>query len=192
MTIPESWKGRQGALVAAGIAGAGALLIVLLLGFVIFGGQSADTQEAVHQLAIYRAEMAMRPQLEAQLKALKLQAAATPGLIANDNPQLAQAQLQDEVKAIVVANQGEVRMAQVVPASTVDGFQVIAVQYDLMVPMARLRDLTYAIETHTPYLFIDGADIVSTQDLQSGDPQTANPMLEVRWTVHGYRWSGAK
>jgi hypothetical protein len=192
MTIPESWKGRHGALIAASIAGGAVLLIAALLGFVVFGGQSADTDESVHQLAFYRAEAAMRPQLEAQLKTLKLQAAATPGLIGNDNPSLAQAQLQDEVKAIVTANLGEVRTAQIVPASTVDGFQVIAIQYDLMVPMAKLRDLTYAVETHTPYLFIDEADITSTQDFQSGDPQTANPMIEVRWTVHGYRWSGAK
>jgi general secretion pathway protein M len=192
MTIPPSWKTRQGALVAAGIASAALLLIVVLLGLVIFGGQSQDTADEVHELAVYRAQVALRPQLEEQLKALKLQAAATPGLIGNDNAALAQAQLQDEVKAIVVANQGEVRTAQVVPASTVDGFQVIAIQYDLMIPMARLRDLTYAIESHTPYLFIDEADIVSNQDFQSGDPQTANPMMELRWTIHAYRWSGAK
>jgi hypothetical protein len=192
MTFPQSWKTRRGALVAACSAGAVVLLIVVLLGLVIFGGQSQDTADEVHALAVYRAQIALRPQLEEQLKALKLQAAATPGLIGSDNASLAQAQLQDEVKAIVIANQGEVRTAQVVPASTVDGFQVIAIQYDLMIPMAHLRDLTYAIESHTPYLFIDEADIVSNQDFQSGDPQAANPMMELRWTVHAYRWSGAK
>jgi len=58
--------------------------------------------------------------------------------------------------------------------------------------MAKLRDLIYAIETHTPYLFVDDADIVAQQDWQTGDPQPTNPQLEVRWTIRGYRWSGAK
>ncbi len=192
MIVPETLRGRRGALIAAGVAGALALLILVGLGVLIFGGQSADTEEAVHQLALYRAEVALRPELETQLKILQQRAAATPGLIANDNPSLAQAELQDEVKALVVANQGEVRTAQIVPASTIDGFQVIAVQYDLMLPMSRLRDLTYAIETHTPYLFIDEADITTMQDYQSGDPQAANPTIDVRWTIHAYRWGGGK
>jgi len=190
MTVPASWKTRKGAMVAAGILGGLAAVILALLGYFIFGGQSADTDEAVHQLAFYRAEAALKPQLESQLQNLKQQAASTPGLIGNDSAALAQAQLQDEVKALVTQNGGEVRTAQIVPVSAVNGFQMIAIQYDIMVPMAKLRDLTYAIETHTPYLFIDEADIVSTQDYQSGDPASANPMLEVRWTVHGYRWGG--
>jgi hypothetical protein len=192
MIVSERYRGRHGALVAASVAGAVLLLLIAGLGFLIFGGQSADTDEAVHQLAVYRAEAALKPQLEAQLQTVRERAAQTPGLIAGESPELAQSQLQDEVKAIVTANQGEVRTAQVIPASTVDGFQVIAVQYDLMIPMSRLRDLTYALETHTPYLFIDEADITSQQDWQSGDPQLANPMIELRWTIHGYRWGGAK
>jgi general secretion pathway protein M len=192
MIVPEQYRGRRGALIAAAVAGTMLLLLIAGLGFLIFGGQSADTEEAVHQLAIYRAEAALKPQLEAQLKAVRERAAQTSGLIAGESPELAQSQLQDEVKAIVTANQGEVRTAQIVPASTVDGFQVIAVQYDLTIPMSRLRDLTYALETHTPYLFIDEADITSPQDWQSGDPQIANPMIELRWTIHGYRWGGAK
>ncbi|HEY1630513.1 MAG TPA: type II secretion system protein GspM [Rhizomicrobium sp.] len=190
MTTPQSWKTRQGALVAAGVIGGLALAVLVLLGFLIFGGQSADTDAAVRQLAFYRAEVALKPQLEAQLANLKQQAAATPGLIGNESAALAQAQLQDEVKALVIQNGGEVRTAQIVPVSTTNGFQVIAIQYDIMAPMAKLRDLVHAIESHTPYLFIDEADIVSTQDYQSGDPASANPTLELRWTVHGYRWGG--
>jgi hypothetical protein len=190
MSVPQHWRGRQGALIAAGAAAFLALVLIAALGVLIFGGQSDATDEATRQLATYRAEVAERPELEAQLRALQAQAASTPGLIVSDSAALAQSQLQDDVKAIVTASQGEVRTAQVVPVSSVDGFQLIAVQYDLMVPMARLRDLTYALETHSPYLFLDEADIVATQDWQSGDPQIANPMLEVRWTVHGYRWGG--
>jgi general secretion pathway protein M len=192
IAVSPTMRGRTGALTAAAIAVVVALAILAGLAIAIFGGQSADTDDAVHQLAVYRAQVALRPQLEAQLKALKQRAAATPGLIASDSPALAQAQLQDAVKTIVTANQGEVRTAQIVPASTNNGFETIAIQYDIMLPMAKLRDLTYALETSTPYLFIDDADITSTQDWQSGDPQNANPMVEVRWTIHAFRWSGAK
>ncbi|HEY2069684.1 MAG TPA: type II secretion system protein GspM [Rhizomicrobium sp.] len=192
MTVPRNWRGRKAALIAASLAGLVVLLIIAALGVLIFGGQSEATEDAVHQLAVYRATVAMRPELEQQLTAARTRAAATPGLIVSDSPALAQAQVQDEVKAMVVANQGEVRTAQVVPVSTVNGFQLIAIQYDITLPMARLRDLAYAIETHTPYLFLDETDIQALQDWQSGDPQTTNPMLEVRWTVHAYRWSGGK
>jgi hypothetical protein len=190
--VPEHLRGRRGALIAAGSAGALVLLLLVGLGILVFGGQSADTEEATQQLAVYRAEAATQPQLEAQLKEVRERAAQVQGLMASDSAALAQAQLQDEVKAIVTANQGEVRTANPVPISTTDGFQVIAIQYDLMVPMAKLSDLAYAIETHTPYLFIDEADITSQQDFQSGDPQTANPMIEIRLTLHGYRLGGTK
>ena len=192
IAIPQSVRGRSGALAAAGIAIAVTALLIAGLIVLVFGGQSAATTDSVHQLAVYRAEVALRPELEAALKQARLKASATPGLIASDSVALAQAQLQDEVKSIVTDNQGEVRTAQIVPATNVDGFQVIAIQYDLAVPMAKLRDLIYAIETRTPYLFVDDADIIAQQDLQSGDPQPINPMLDVRWTIRGYRWSGAK
>jgi general secretion pathway protein M len=192
IAVPQSVRGRTGALVAAGIAALFVLVLIAGLIALAFGGQSEQTTDAVHQLAVYRAEIAMRPELEAALEDLRAKAAATPGLIASDSIALAQAQLQDEVKSIVTDNQGEVRTAQIVPATSVDGFQVIAIQYDLAVPMAKLRDLTYAIETRTPYLFVDDADVTAQQDWQSGDPQPTNPMLDVRWTIRGYRWSGAK
>jgi hypothetical protein len=192
IAILRRFEGRTGALVAAGTAAVLAVVLVAGLIVLVFGGQSEETTDAVHQLAVYRAEVAMRPELEAALRDLRLKAAATPGLITSDSVALAQAQLQDEVKEIVTDNQGEVRTAQIVPATTVDGFQVIAIQYDLGVPMAKLRDLIYAIETRTPYLFVDDADITAQQDWQSGDPQPANPLLEVRWTIRGYRWSAAK
>ncbi|MGH6871417.1 MAG: type II secretion system protein GspM [Rhizomicrobium sp.] len=190
--IPQSLHGRRGALIAGAAAAAVSVLLLAGIGYLVFGGQSAATEEATRQLAIYRAESAMRPQLEAQLKQVQAQASQVQGLIASDSAALAQAQLQDDVKAIVTANQGEVRTAQIVPASMEDGFEIIAIQYDLMIPMSKLADLTYAIETHTPYLFIGEADITSQQDFQSGDPQIANPMVEVRWTIHGYRWGGGK
>jgi general secretion pathway protein M len=192
IAVADSVKGRTGALVAAAVAASLVLALVAGLIALAFGGQSAETTDAVHQLAVYRAEVAMRPELEAALKQSRQKAAAVPGLITSDSVALAQAQLQDEVKAIVTDNQGEVRTAQIVPATNVDGFEVIAIQYDLAIPMAKLRDLIYAIETRTPYLFVDDADIISQQDWQSGDPQAANPMLDVRWTIRGYRWSDAK
>jgi hypothetical protein len=192
IAISDSAKGRPGALVAAGVAIAIAALLIIGLIVLVFGGQSAETTDAVHQLAVYRAELAMRPLLETALKQSRQKAAAVPGLITSDSVALAQAQLQDEVKSIVTDNQGEVRTAQIVPATTVDGFEVISIQYDLAVPMAKLRDLIYAIETRTPYLFVDDADIIAQQDWQSGDPLPTNPMLDVRWTIRGFRWSAAK
>jgi len=59
----------------------------------------------------------------------------------------------------------------------------------LTVPQSHLRHLLYAVETHTPYLLIDEADISASPD---GQPQNHDPQIEIRWTVHAYRGSPVK
>ncbi|MDE2075281.1 MAG: hypothetical protein KGJ81_17755 [Alphaproteobacteria bacterium] len=178
--------------------GAGAFLVVVLIvvlagGAIAYGFVQQDTElgEELHSLARYRAEAGLRPGLQNQIKTARQQLASIPGQIAGTSAPLAQAALQNAVKTIVDQNGGEIRSAQIVPATRANGFETIAVQYDLVVPVTHLSAMAYAIESSTPYLFIDDADITMPQNWQPEPPQAPEPEVEVRWTIHGYRWVGA-
>lgn len=185
-------KERRAALLALGAILAAICVFVVVPTVLAFRAQSDDTKEALHQLAVYRAEAGMRPALERELKEARQRLSSVPGQIAGTNAPLAQATLQSDVKSLVDRNGGNIMSAQIVPAKKTNGFEAISVQYDLVVPVTRLGDLVYAIESHTPYLFIDDATVSMTQIWQQADAQATEPKVEVRWTVHGYRWVGGK
>jgi hypothetical protein len=62
----------------------------------------------------------------------------------------------------------------------------VAVQYDLTVPASKLRPLIYAIESHVPYFFLSGIELVPPQTW-NGDKGGPEPRFEGRWTVSAYR-----
>jgi general secretion pathway protein M len=184
-------KTRAGALIALALG-------VVLFGIVVvtpvvaaFSAQQGETEDALQQLGYFRAEIAAKPELEAELAALNERGASVPGVIESASTALAQAQLQSRIKSIVESKGGSIRSMQILPAAKQGGFEVIAVQCDLQVPMGRLQDLAYAVDSHAPYLFVDEASI-SAPPGEPDDIQNHQPMLDIRWTVHGYRWGRAK
>lgn len=192
MEIPESWLGRQAAMRAAVIAGVVLFLVIGIPVGAAFWAEHSETEDALSQLALYRAEMGLKPKLEAELTAVQAQAASGTGLIVADDSALAEAQVQREMKSLVENNVGEVRSSQVASKKPAGGLEEISIQYDLSVPITRLNPLLYAIETHTPYLFIDHATIsggLAWQQPQPTGRKQPEPKLEVRLTVRAYRWS---
>jgi hypothetical protein len=114
-----------------------------------------------------------------------------PGVVEGESVALAQAQLQSQIKTLVETNGGGVRSMQILPVTQKGGFDVIAVQCDLSVAQNKLKALAYAVAAHAPYLFVDEASITAPPaDLDS--PQAHEVTLDMRWTVHGYRWGHAK
>lgn len=183
-------KSRTAALTACGMALILFLLVVVTPVIAAFSAQSDEIDSSLRRLGFYRAEIAFKPALQAQLKALDDKGASVAGVIDADSTAIAQAQLQSQIKALVEANSGSVRSMQIVPVSRKGGFEFIAVQCDLSVPESRLKDLAYAVAAHTPYLFVDEAS-VSTPESGPDDIQRQTT-LDIRWTVHGYRWGRPK
>lgn len=182
-------KGRAGAISVLAVMG---LVTLALFAFALsrlLAWAEGDTNAALHRLAVYHAEAAARPRIEAELKQALIQAAHAPGLLQGTSAALAQATLESDIKAIAKDNGADVRSADILPVDRVRDFEVISIQYDLSVPMSRLRDLTYAIESHTPYLFIDHVVISGGQGFEAENNAPRDPSLDVRWTVHGYRWA---
>jgi general secretion pathway protein M len=187
MTDASTVKNRTGALVALGVACVLFALIVVLPIVAAFMAQNDDIHESLNQLGFYRAQIASKSALEAQLAELDRQGASVPGVITGDSAALAQAQLQSQIKALVEASHGVVRSVQAVPATTQGGFETIQVQCDFSIPESELKNLAYAAGDHKPYLFVDEASI-NTASSDPDDIHNQQAMLDVRWTIHGYRW----
>jgi hypothetical protein len=188
MDAPEFLKTRRAAIAALAVAVSFAFLLVIAPLAGAFSAQNAEIAESLQQLGQFRAEQALRPALEKELDALNRQGASVPGIISADSTALAQAQLQSEIKTAVEASQGTVASIQALPASTRNGYEVIALQCDFSVPENRLQDLTYAIAAHRPYLFIDDASIAGPPGGFEAQDTKTQPILTVRISVHGFRW----
>ncbi|MEJ1968871.1 MAG: type II secretion system protein GspM [Rhizomicrobium sp.] len=152
--------------------------------------QDEDIAQSHQMLAAYERRIALRPVIEARLADMKHRANANVGVIMGTSAELAAANIQNVVKALIESDSGQVRSTQNLPPVTADGFQRVDVQYEASIPMTRLKDVAYRIETATPYLFLDGVDLRAPESWQIGPYVPDAPNVEVRWTVHGYRWAG--
>ena len=191
MTVPSYLRGRTGAFIALGAL---AVLVLLFVGLplaAMFQAQADNRDAALEQLTAYREQEARRPALLARLAALQESAQTVPGLLRASSAALAQAQLQSDMKELIDKNSGNLLSAQLLPPTKVKGFDQIAIEYDMTVPLSHVSTLLYAVETHTPYFFVDSADLVMPPNWRPS-PQMQDPAMEVRWTIHAYRWSGSK
>ena len=191
IAVSEFLRTRAGALVALGLGVLVFALVVVTPVIAAFSAQNDDIDDLLQQLGSYRAEIASEPALQSQLAELDREGATVPGVIEGDSTSLAQAQLQHQIKIVVEASQGNLRSVQALPAAAQGGFETIAVQCDFSIPESRLKSLAYALSTHRPYLFVDEASIASPPN-DPDNVQAREQMLDVRWTVHGYRWVAQK
>lgn len=184
-------RSRTAALAALATAIALGALIVAVPVWAAFSAQNGEIADSLRQLGQYRAEIAARPALEAELRALNEKGASVPGVVEGESTPLAQAKLQSEIKALIEANGGSVRSMQILPPAKQGGFEIVSVQCDLSIPQTRLKALAYAVAAHAPYLFVGEASITAPPS----DPDQASnkqSTLDMRWTVHGYRWGRTK
>jgi general secretion pathway protein M len=157
-----------------------------------FIDQNDEIAQSKAMLARLRAQIAARPQLEKELAAIDRQGAATASLLKGDSAALAAANMQDVVKTLVERHGGQVRSVQNLPSALVSGLERIQVQYELSLPLGSLPGITYALETNTPYLFLNNMDIRAEKAWGPGGTSGDVPNLHILWTVSGYRWAGAR
>jgi len=190
MSIPAILRGRRGAFLAVGAL---AILFVAAIAFPVvamFEAQAQDRREALVQLAAFRAQEAQRPVLAARLASLQEGAKSVPGLLTASSAELAQAQLQSDMKELIDKNGGSLLSAQLLPPTKVKGFDSVSIEYDVTIPLSNFSSLVYAVETHVPYYFVDSADFVMPPNWRPTSP-IQDPSMEMRWTIHAYRWRGS-
>jgi hypothetical protein len=192
MAAPGILHGRRGAFIALGLGIALVLIVIGLPITLLFAAQASDISDSQEQIADYQAEVGQQPELRARLQALQQSAQSVPGLLTGTNAALAQAQLQSDMKGLIERNGGALLSAQLLPPANANGFDIVSISYDMTVPLGRFRSLLYSVETHTPFYFVNDADFIMPPNWKPGNPQNADPAMEVRWTIHAYRWSGHK
>ncbi|HEY1837711.1 MAG: type II secretion system protein GspM [Rhizomicrobium sp.] len=192
MAVPDYLRGRRGAFLALGAAVVLALIVIGLPIAMLFASQASDIDDSEHQIAAYQAEVGQRPQLQARLEALRQSAQSVPGLLTGSNAALAQAQLQSDMKELIERNGGTLLSAQLLPPTHSNGFDVASISYDMTVPLGHFRAMLYSVETHTPFYFVNDADFIMPPNWRPGNAQNPDPAMEVRFTIHAYRWSGRR
>lgn len=182
-------KSSRAAMGALALATALVLLVVTAPAVALFRAQDIRIDESIRRISVLRAEAAAAPALKMQARKLRQQISRSPGALQASSAALAQSQLQQVLEGIASANGASVRSSQMLPPDHASAFETIAIQDDLTVPMSKLRDLVYAVEMHTPYLFLDNVQIAGSQSWQPSNTLAQDPVLNVRWTVRAYRWS---
>lgn len=191
MSAPEFMRGRKGALLMLGVVVCLFVLLVALPVAALFRSQADERKDALAQLAAFRALEAQRPALQTRLAALQEGAKSVPGLLDASSAELAQAQLQSEMKGLIDKSGGSLLSAQLLPPTKVKGFDSVSIEYDVTIPISNFSSLVYAVETHVPYYFVDSADLVMPPNWRPNSPNQ-DPSMEMRWTIHAYRWRGGR
>jgi general secretion pathway protein M len=181
--------GRRPALIAAGAALAVVSLFAVVPVAYLFIRQHQDINGATTQISELSAQAAARPQAEAELADARRRASLVPGLMPERNAELAETRLQTEMKSIVESNGGQLRSTQIMAARTQGNFEELSVRYDLTLPITHLKALVYGVESHVPYLFVDDVDITGPANWTPSQTISTEPTLEIRWTIHTYRWA---
>jgi hypothetical protein len=184
-------KTRVAAWSACALAAAAVVLLAALPIVSKFRAQEARVAGLVQQLSMMRARAATLPQRQGELAEMERSAGSLPGLLAGEDAASAAAQIQSAVKAIVERQRGEVRTSQVGEPQTVHGFEQVAVQFQVAIPITTLRDVLYAVETHVPYFFIEDLTISGPRPWPREEPLTVEPRLNIDWALIAYRRSAA-
>lgn len=156
----------------------------------VYDPPSEEITFSLQQIARFEALIAKRYQLQGDLRTLKQKRASLPGLFAGTTAPIATASVQDRIRQIVVSSGGEIRTSQPLPSLKEGDFEKIQVAYSLIVPINKLDDLLYEIESNKPYLFLDNVEIQTPQSV-SRDDISSTPKAEIRWTVLAYHAVGS-
>jgi general secretion pathway protein M len=171
------------------------LLVVLFLGYAALiapllqawheaRAAIADAQAALPRMADAEESLAARRQT---LAGLQRRQRAAEGLLQGDSETLIAAQLQNRIKTLVDAAQGEVRSMQVLQTRNDGGFRKIAVRGQVLVGLPGLQTVFYELEVGVPYLFLDNVEIRPQQaPSRARDEPKRDPSLDVRFELYGF------
>lgn len=168
-----------------------AALVSLVVSWIIvpLWDQYEDAQNA---LASYVAALSRATPSDSSVAALraelirlqKAQSSAT-GFLGSSNESLAAAELQNQLKRSVDAVQGDLRSTQILPPETDGVFQRVTIRGEVVLTLPELQRLVYALETTSPFLFLDNVDIRAYPTVaRNGAP--AQLSLLVRFDLAAY------
>jgi general secretion pathway protein M len=171
-------------LLVALFLGYAALVVPLLEAWREARGAIADAQGALPRMADAQESLAARRQLLADLQRRQR---AAEGLLQGDSETLIAAQLQNRIKTLVGAAQGEVTSMQILQTRNDGGFRKIAVRGQVLIGLPGLQKVLYELEAGVPYLLLDNVEIrVQQSPSKVRDEPKRDPAHDVRFDLYGF------
>jgi general secretion pathway protein M len=186
LRLPADARARRA--LATGVLAVLLALVALAIGVpivLLHRHYDAAIERMTRQWQSQTAFNAKRTEMAAALNALK---AREPRKLFLKGPTaaLAAAELQEMVKAAIEANGGRVASANGLPAKEEGGYRVAAATVQFNVNNVNLRRVIHALESQTPYVFIDNVLVRShTAPGWRPPPGTPEPDLFVQFDVSG-------
>ena len=146
-------------------------------------------EQAFGNLERYRRIASTRPEVQRQLEAMR---AKDPRryFLRSGAAALSAAEAQEAIRSIVEANGGRLITMQA-PSSREEGrYRQVSVNVQLTANIGALRQILHAIETHTPYLFVDNLMVRSQVPGNFRPAPGAEPEMFVQFDVSGYSLTG--
>jgi general secretion pathway protein M len=189
MSIANPAHGRRlavGLLVVAVVAVAAAVAIPVWLLNHHYDTALADSLDKLQR---YRRIAGTRPQVARQLEAMR-ERDTRRFFLRSGGAALSAAEAQETIRSLVEASGGHLITMQA-PASKEEGrYRRVTVNVQLTANIFALRKILYAVETHTPYLFVDNL-MVRTQVPSTYKPGPGTePDMFVQFDVSGYALTG--
>jgi general secretion pathway protein M len=182
------WASRSAALaILIGIAAALWLYLFqpLLVSFFDHRESLRQSQEA---LARYEKLNTSRQELEKTLQQVHATQGSEGRLFMGASTQLVGAAIQNRLKALIEAGGGVLISMQMLPVREEEGFRRVPMSISLRATIESLQPILYAIETNSPYLFIENLEARSNRGIMgAGLPESEESHeLEIRFEVYGY------
>jgi len=144
-----------------------------------------ETAQALSdRLARLRARVDTRETLEAQYAERSQGYGADASFLASGTDALANAEIQGIVKRLVEQHGGNILTTQVLPSRQEEGFTRVAVRLRLRLRLESLVPVLYALETETPFLFVDSVAVAGQPAVRRVQPGSAD--LNVDLEVSAY------
>jgi general secretion pathway protein M len=185
------------------IALAGGLWLMLAQPLInSFVQHRASISQAQEMLARYRQLDTTRAQIDTNLQQVRGAQLAEGRLLTGGSTQLVGAQLQNHLKELIEANQGNLTSMQLLPVREENGFQRISMAVTFSATIESLQSILFAVEYQSPYFFLEGIDVRASsgatvgtpelREMQGGPQGSAEPrVLQIQCVVFGYSLIGA-
>jgi hypothetical protein len=149
-----------------------------------------ELMQNADRLDRYRRIVAMRPELVKQNEALRTKDLRR-FFLRSGGPALSAAEAQEAVKSLVDAGGGRLITMQAPSVKDEGRYRQVSVNVQLTANIFALRRILNAVETNTPYLFVDNL-VVRSQVPGNFKPQPGGePEVFVQFDVTGYSLTGS-
>lgn len=156
--------------------------------WLLAGRYDGEIELAERRLAAQRRLAAEGAGLEPKLEALMRRRDSDRRYLSSSSEALAGAELQSIVKRRVLPSGGQVLSTQILGSQPEEGFTRVTLKLKMRATLEKLVEIFYALETSTPYLFLDNVSVRYRGGVRRSGAAAALPAqpLDVDLELSGY------